>query len=50
MSKPLLGLCVGAQSSLAMAYVQGRWLQFAKSGFRKHPAEGAETVVQALFP
>lgn len=39
-----------AQSSLAMAYVQGRWLQFAKSGFRKHPAEGAETVVQALFP
>lgn len=44
------GLEPGAQSSLAMAYVQGRWLQFAKSGFRKHPAEGAETVVQALFP
>jgi TetR/AcrR family transcriptional regulator len=45
-----VGLEPGAQSSLAMAYVQGRWLQFAKSGFRKHPAEGAETVVQALFP
>jgi TetR/AcrR family transcriptional regulator len=49
-SAPGAGLEPGAQSSLAMAYVQGRWLQFAKSGFRKHPAEGAETVVQALFP
>jgi TetR/AcrR family transcriptional regulator len=49
---PSAGLTLepGAQSSLAMAYVQGRWLQFAKSGFRKHPAEGAETVLQALFP
>ena len=38
------------QSSLAMAYVQGRWLQFAKSGFRKRPSESADTAVQVLFP
>lgn len=38
------------QSGLAMAYVQGRWLQFAKSGFRKRPSESADTAVQFLFP
>ena len=38
------------QSSLAMAYVQGRWLQFAKSGFRKRPSESADTAIQFLFP
>lgn len=38
------------QSALAMAYVQGRWLQFAKSGFRKRPSESADSAVQFLFP
>lgn len=40
----------GVQASLAMAFVQGRWLQFAKSGFRKRPSETAETAVKVLFP
>lgn len=40
----------GPQSGLAMAYVTGRWLQFAKSGFRRHPAEGADAVLPILFP
>jgi TetR/AcrR family transcriptional regulator len=38
------------QSGLAMAFVQGRWLQFAKSGFRKRPTEGMDPVVRLLFP
>jgi len=37
------------QSSLAMAYVQGRWLQFAKSGFKKRPSESADSTVKLLF-
>jgi len=37
------------QSSLAMAYVQGRWLQFAKSGFKKRPSESADSNVKLLF-
>lgn len=37
-------------AGLAMAYVQGRWLQFAKSGFKKPPSEDAETVMPILFP
>jgi TetR/AcrR family transcriptional regulator len=42
-------LSAGEQSNLAMAFVQGRWLQFAKSGFRKHPAEHTEAAVRFLF-
>ncbi len=38
------------RAGLAMAYIQGRWLQFAKSGFRKRPSETAEAAVQVLFP
>ena len=37
------------QSSLAMAYVQGRWLHFAKSGFKKRPSESADSTVKLLF-
>lgn len=37
-------------SSMAMAFVQGRWLQFAKSGFKKRPAEGLDLIAAALFP
>jgi TetR/AcrR family transcriptional regulator len=37
------------QSSLAIAYVAGRWLQFAKTGFRKRPAEHSEAAVKRLF-
>jgi len=37
------------QSSLAMAYVAGRWLQFAKTGFRKRPSEHSDAAVNRLF-
>jgi len=37
------------QASFALAYVQGRWLQFAKSGFRKRPGDHAEAAIRALF-
>lgn len=37
------------QSGLAIAFVQGRWLQFAKSGFKKRPSESAEAVAKILF-
>src|SRR5690606_14053591 len=30
---------VGAQANLVMSFVTGRWHQFAKSGFRRDPAE-----------
>ncbi len=29
----------GAQANLLIAYVVGRWHQFAKSGFRRDPTE-----------
>jgi TetR/AcrR family transcriptional regulator len=38
------------QSAMAMAFVQGRWLQFAKTGFRKRPSDSAEAVVKFIFP
>lgn len=38
------------QSAMAMAFVQGRWLQFAKTGFRKRPSDSAEAVVKLIFP
>ena len=37
------------QSGLAMAFVQSRWLQFAKSGFKKRPSESADAAVNVLF-
>jgi TetR/AcrR family transcriptional regulator len=40
----------GLQAGLAMAFVQGRWLQFAKSGFRKRPTESADQAANLLFP
>ncbi len=30
----------GARAAVVMAFVQGRWLRFAKSGFKRLPAEG----------
>ncbi|HET7157787.1 MAG TPA: nucleoid occlusion factor SlmA, partial [Burkholderiales bacterium] len=30
---------LGAQAHLVMAFVTGRWHQFAKSGFKRDPAE-----------
>ncbi|MFM1880395.1 MAG: hypothetical protein RLZZ344_629 [Pseudomonadota bacterium] len=38
------------QASLAMGFVQGRWLRFSKTGFRSRPSESADTIVAALFP
>jgi TetR/AcrR family transcriptional regulator len=37
------------QSAMAMAFVQGRWLQFAKTGFRKRPSDSAEAAVKFMF-
>jgi TetR/AcrR family transcriptional regulator len=42
-------LDVNAQAALAIAYVIGRWHRFAKSGFRKLPAEGLEAQLPALL-
>lgn len=41
---------VATRSSMAVAFVQGRWLQFAKSGFKKRPTEGLDPITQVLFP
>jgi TetR/AcrR family transcriptional regulator len=38
----------GARSALVFAFVLGRWHRFAKSGFRKTPAEGLEVQMPAL--
>jgi len=38
------------QSTMAMAFVQGRWLQFAKTGFRKRPSDSADAAVKFIFP
>ncbi|MFM7966791.1 MAG: nucleoid occlusion factor SlmA [Betaproteobacteria bacterium] len=38
------------QSAMAMAFVQGRWLQFAKTGFRKRPSDSADAAVRFIFP
>ena len=48
--QPSAALDPSVQASLAMAFVQGRWLQFAKSGFRKRPSEAAEAAARVLFP
>lgn len=44
------GIDPGLQAGLAMAFVQGRWLQFAKSGFRKRPTDNADQAAVLLFP
>jgi TetR/AcrR family transcriptional regulator len=37
-----------ARAALVLAFVLGRWHRFAKSGFRKAPAEGIEAQMPAL--
>lgn len=37
-----------ARAALVLAFVLGRWHRFAKSGFRKVPAEGIEVQMPAL--
>ncbi len=39
----------GARAALVLAFVLGRWHRFAKSGFRKAPAEGLEAQMPALL-
>ena len=38
-----------SRASLAVAFVIGRWHRFAKSGFRKAPADGLEAQLPALL-
>jgi TetR/AcrR family transcriptional regulator len=38
----------GARAALVVAFVVGRWHRFAKSGFRKPPAEALETQLPVL--
>jgi len=33
---------------VVIAFVQGRWLRFAKSGFRRQPAEGLGDQIATL--
>jgi TetR/AcrR family transcriptional regulator len=42
-------LDANAHAALTLAYVIGRWHRFAKSGFRKLPAEGIEAQLPALL-
>lgn len=37
------------RAHVVTAYVQGAWLQFAKSGFRKQPSGAAEGALKILF-
>jgi TetR/AcrR family transcriptional regulator len=39
----------GARAALIVAFVLGRWHRFAKSGFRKLPAEGLDAQLPALL-
>jgi TetR/AcrR family transcriptional regulator len=39
---------VNARAALVVAYVIGRWHRFAKSGFRKLPADGLEAQLPTL--
>ncbi|MCU0950440.1 MAG: nucleoid occlusion factor SlmA [Burkholderiaceae bacterium] len=38
-----------ARAALVLAYVVGRWHRFAKSGFRKAPADGLEAQLPVLL-
>jgi len=40
---------VGARANLVMSYVLGRWLRFAKSGFKRLPQEGLDAQLPALL-
>jgi TetR/AcrR family transcriptional regulator len=40
---------VAARTALVVAYVIGRWHRFAKSGFRKLPADGVDAQLPALL-
>jgi TetR/AcrR family transcriptional regulator len=37
------------RAGLLVAFVQGRWLRFAKTGFRLHPTEGAQAQLALLL-
>jgi TetR/AcrR family transcriptional regulator len=37
-----------ARAAVVIAFVQGRWLRFAKSGFRRLPAEGLGDQIATL--
>jgi TetR/AcrR family transcriptional regulator len=39
----------GARAALVVAFVVGRWHRFAKSGFRKTPAESLDTQLPTLL-
>jgi len=39
----------GPQANLILCYVIGRWHQFAKSGFKKKPTEGADKQLPLLL-
>lgn len=39
----------GARASLVVAFVLGRWLRFAKTGFKRLPAEGLDSQMPALL-
>jgi TetR/AcrR family transcriptional regulator len=38
-----------ARANLVLAFVVGRWHRFAKTGFKKPPAEGLEQQLPALL-
>jgi TetR/AcrR family transcriptional regulator len=38
----------GARANLLLAFVLGRWLRFAKTGFKRPPAEGLDRLVVLL--
>ena len=38
-----------ARAAMIVAFVVGRWHRFAKSGFRKLPAEGVEAQLPVLL-
>ena len=40
---------VGARANQVMSYVLGRWLRFAKSGFKRLPQEGLDAQLPALL-
>ena len=42
------GFDSGARAALIVAFVVGRWHRFAKSGFRKAPAEALEVQLPTL--
>ncbi len=39
----------GARANLLLSYVQGRWLRFAKGGFKRSPMEGLDAQILLLI-